>query len=179
MSGVRAMDSETFKESRRQMKAPIAAQIVAAAAAAVVNSEEEDDKKQQQQQQQSDRIKEGANNTTAEGTIEEGRRSRIRHPNKRYDPQFGPASKWQSDETYSWIVASSIKAAAKNQRTPVAATPKASKQRIYYEEEENCRFCHGVATVPVCCFCACRVCFRKKDKVRYSFYYYSLFFVFF
>jgi len=163
MSGVRAMDSETFKESRRQMKAPIAAQIVAAAAAAAVNSEEEDEKKQQQHQE-SDRIKEGANNTSAEGTIEEGRRSRIRHPNKRYDPQFGPASKWQSDETYGWIVASSIKAAAKNESTTVAATPKASKQRIYYEEEENCKFCHGVATVPVCCFCACRVCFRKKDK---------------
>jgi len=85
--------------------------------------------------------------------IERARR-RVRHQTIIYDPQLCPASKWQSDEV---IHVSPVK--------PAATEKTSSAIKIHYEEEQSCAFCQGSVSIPICCFCACRVCFRKKDKV--------------
>jgi hypothetical protein len=187
MAGVRVMDSENFKESCRRMKAPIAARVIAAAAAAATSSSAELERRKPS----------GGNSVTSRekpttttdstssvisavvfdnGTKEEGRCRRIRHPATRYDPQFGPASKWQSDEVVHWSTASmkvsdpdsicTVHADHNSSKVIVKTNKKSFKPKICYEDEENCGFCHGASTIPICCFCSCRLCFRKKDKVN-------------
>ncbi len=206
MAGVRVMDSETFKESCRQMKAPIAARVIAAAAAAAAAAAGTTTTTTTTTEPQNIRLEEAANNdissstsiskenvstndsataaaaTTTTTSKEEGRCRRIRQPATRYDPQLCPASKWQSDEvvhlpTSTTAVKSNDSTVHTNQTFSSTSTKKnmttykPSKPKIYFEDEENCGFCHGATTIPICCFCACRICFRKKDKVRITYYF--------
>ncbi len=195
MAGVRVMDSENFKESCRRMKAPIAARVIAAAAAAATSSSAELERRKpsggnsvsshEKPTTTTDSLPTMAADSTSSvtsavvldnGTKEEGRCRRIRHPASRYDPQFGPASKWQSDEVVHWSTTSmkvsdpdsicTVDVDHISSKANVKTNKKSLKPRICYEEEENCGFCHGASTIPICCFCSCRLCFRKKDKVN-------------
>jgi len=93
---------------------------------------------------------------------------------RRYDPQFGPASKWQSDEVVHWPTASTkvsnaictVDTDQNSSKVVVKANKRSFKPKVYYEDEEHCGFCQGASTIPICCFCSCRLCFRKKDKVK-------------
>jgi hypothetical protein len=151
------------------MKAPIAARVIAAAAAAATSSSVELEQRkpngmvegnsvtnQEQASTITDTLPPMAADSTSSATTavavengskEEGRCRRIRHPATRYDPQFGPASKWQSDEVVHWPTTSTKVSDAtctvdtdqsSSSKVVVKADKKSFKPKIYYEDEEHC-----------------------------------------
>ena len=94
---------------------------------------------------------------------EEGTERRPRRPRRQpalYDPQAVAASRWQSDGIIEW------KSLGREQS---ASSDGDNKDSSDDENESNepiwCNFCEDDPSVPVCCFCACRVCFGKHDAV--------------
>lgn len=94
---------------------------------------------------------------------EEGTELRPRRPRRQpalYDPQAVAASRWQSDGIIEW------KSLGREQS---ASSDGDNKHSSDDEKESNepiwCNFCEDDPSVPVCCFCACRVCFGKHDSV--------------
>jgi hypothetical protein len=51
--------------------------------------------------------------------------------------------------------------------TPILKTPTSQKERKEPKSSDVfCKFCLDDKAVPICCFCACRVCFGKYNPVR-------------
>ena len=121
--------------------------------------------------------------------VESGAR-RVRRSRRQpilYNPQTCPASEWQSDEVFSNISQSEkgvpesvegsdgdgkdgtnkIKEATDDSNK--TDTPRKKKNDDTSDEEDAgpiwCTFCNDDPSIPVCCFCACRVCFGKHDGV--------------
>ena len=128
----------------------------------------------------------------AEEVNSSGRVRRQRKQANYYDPQSGPASHWKTDGANEWKYLSQHQLqnqtseddevddvddgssednattgrgdrkgelAATGEESPV--TKKGSKK----SGKTWCHFCNDNKDIPVCCFCACRVCFGKHDQV--------------
>ena len=123
-----------------------------------------------------------------------GRVRRERKQANYYDPQSGPASHWKTDGANEWKYlsqhqlqrqtseddevddvddGSSEGNAATGRRDrrrkgDIAATGEDSpvtKKGSKKSGKTWCLFCNDDKDIPVCCFCACRVCFGKHDQV--------------
>jgi hypothetical protein len=113
------------------------------------------------------------------------RRKRPRKPVILYDPQEGPASEWRSDGNLQWITkaAAKIVVAQKHEDGPEKnasimgkrkqdSTQNSSSESGESDDDDDdnatkwCKFCRDDPNVPVCIFCACRVCFGKHDKEK-------------
>ena len=103
----------------------------------------------------------------------DGRTRRERRQPILYDPQAGAASTWQSDGVFEW------KSLGYEQATPSdseTGDETASKETNEEETDDDkgsdepvwCSFCNDDPSIAVCCFCACRKCFGKHDKVSLS-----------
>ena len=116
----------------------------------------------------------------------ERRARRARRQPTLYDPQDGPASVWQSDGSAEWrYLTSDEKDTPDKQRTTRKKQYRSSQaggdgtttptktsgsdndndERGQEDEPVWCNFCKDDPAIPVCCFCACRVCFGKHDGV--------------
>lgn len=89
--------------------------------------------------------------------LTQSRKRRVRHQPVLYDPQLCPASQWQSDATFHFVTKSRPR--RKDERLKIF-----SKDPATY----ICSFCKNNKSFALCCFCGCRVCFLKDDKVRHS-----------
>jgi hypothetical protein len=117
---------------------------------------------------------------------EDKRARRCRRQPILYNPQDCPASEWQSDGVLEWKTLSlpekgvSDSADESNEEADDDKDEKEAKKKDASTEEEDdeeedeeandepiwCKFCQDDPSIPVCCFCACRVCFGKHDGVR-------------
>ena len=88
---------------------------------------------------------------------DERRARRQRRSPALYDPQTCAASDWQSDGAKE---RNHLKQNVKNVKGDVDDVVKEDSNDPIW-----CNFCRDEPNVPVCCFCACRSCFGKHDKV--------------
>lgn len=100
------------------------------------------------------------------------RSKRTRKQPTLYDPQVGPAGKWQTDELVLWktrqgqeedeesneIESGDVGKADEGDSDGLNAVQASQKRRA---EGQVCGFCGDDPDIGVCCFCACRVCFGK------------------
>jgi hypothetical protein len=110
---------------------------------------------------------------------------RPRKPVTLYDPQNCPASEWQSDEQVDRLLKSEPskqeeEKSGDDDLESVASVLKRKRKSGDAEgsnisESENddddsatkwCKFCKDDSNIPLCVFCACRVCFGKHDKAK-------------
>ena len=96
--------------------------------------------------------------------IDERRARRRRRSPALYDPQTCAASEWQSDGVKEW------KHLGEEQKENEDECEEDSEDEDDIVDEDSkgpiwCNFCKDDPNVPVCCFCACRICFGKHDKV--------------
>lgn len=91
---------------------------------------------------------------------------RSKRPRKQptlYDPQLGPARKWQSDELVEWkasVKSDDDEAASQSRNTDEQECPRKRSDTTW------CGFCGDDPAIKVCFFCACRVCFGKHHQSR-------------
>jgi hypothetical protein len=103
-----------------------------------------------------------------------------------YDPQSGPARMWQSDELQDWkfrhMDASKSDEEGDNNDSATDDDDDGTKKKPDKAEkgtEEKaatgrrdrgdsiwCGFCNDDPNIPICCFCACRVCFGKQNQTK-------------
>lgn len=83
----------------------------------------------------------------------EGRTRRERRQPALYNPQAGAASAWQSDGKREWKTLGEDASKESGDETDT------SVKSVW------CTFCGDDPSISVCCFCACRKCFGKHDKV--------------
>jgi len=124
-----------------------------------------------------------------EHDVEQTPTGRVRRQRKQanyYNPQDGPASHWKSDGANEWkylsLHAPNVKRedndkdvnnddSRKNGGLKVVnlMTPQSKKatKKGSSPGKPWCLFCNDDKNIPVCCFCACRVCFGKHDQVRF------------
>jgi len=95
----------------------------------------------------------------AEEDTGDARNRRERRQPALYNPQAGAASAWQSDGKLEWKSLGDEQGGSTEEDTDGKETD---------EETVLCNFCHDDPAVSVCCFCACRTCFGKHDKVSCS-----------
>jgi hypothetical protein len=88
------------------------------------------------------------------------RRSRERRQPALYNPQSGPAKKWQSDGKLEW------KSLGSDSDGDTDGTANTHDDTDASGKSVLCKFCHDDPSISVCCFCACRVCFGKHDKSK-------------
>lgn len=142
---------------------------------------DDDDEKPRKKNMQLYKIKDSLSPTLK---VEEGsaavRGKRPRKPVTLYDPQNCPASEWQSDGQVDRCRSDSDKqhsAKKGNDDADNAASMEKAKSREDSSSSESdndndesstkwCKFCNDDASVPLCVFCACRVCFGKHDKAK-------------
>jgi hypothetical protein len=117
-----------------------------------------------------------------------GKRSRrARRQPTLYDPQDCAASEWQSDGLFEWKTLSASETGVPHSDTEGdeeeaeevdkkearQARKKKAEEDTVNDDHENeppwCNFCRDDPSIPLCCFCACRVCFGKHDAVRRTF----------
>ena len=115
--------------------------------------------------------------------IVKGRRAR-KQPTL-YNPQNCPASEWQSDERAQWLLDSKNRSSSSSddesdeddekpnkerKKTPGSDNEEASEGNEGEDSDSEkslwCNFCKDDPSVPVCVFCACRVCFGKHEKSK-------------
>lgn len=121
-----------------------------------------------------------------DGKEDTGRSSRrSRKQPTLYDPQSGPARKWQSDELQDWkfrhMDTSKSDEDGDNDDSATDHDEGTKKKRDKAEKgtEEKaatgrrdrgdsiwCGFCNDDPNIPICCFCACRVCFGKENRTK-------------
>jgi len=135
-----------------------------------------------------------ANETPDDDTDSPGRRARrVRKQATYYDPQNGPASQWQSDGVNEWkrisrnveeddevdegseddesdhasAQAGTIEDESEDKKQEVGKPWSPSKKGSKKGGDKSpwCKFCMDDKNIPVCCFCACRVCFGKHEQV--------------
>eukprot|EP00980_Cylindrotheca_fusiformis_P027804 scaffold22560_cov135-Cylindrotheca_fusiformis.AAC.15 len=103
------------------------------------------------------------------------RTKRPRKPVTLYDPQECPASEWQSDGHFDRARTTPGKSHEKE--TVASPTKRKRKEDNSASESEDnddddgsstkwCAFCRDDSSIPLCVFCACRVCFGKHDKSK-------------
>ncbi|KAL7560399.1 hypothetical protein ACA910_016154 [Epithemia clementina (nom. ined.)] len=109
-----------------------------------------------------------------------GRGKRSRKQPTLYDPQLVPARHWQSDEVHpsegGTESEDSNKLREQGKKAGAAAaaismdgggqTNEPGEDKAKYYEETRCSFCGDDPDIPICCFCACRKCFGKRDHDR-------------
>ena len=96
-----------------------------------------------------------------------------------YDPQDGPASRWQTDELTDWKLQrakedeeedakiQALKASELKKEIPTSRTANLHSlpRKVFRHEKKEsgmvCNFCLDDPNIPVCVFCACRTCFGK------------------
>lgn len=77
-----------------------------------------------------------------------------------YNPQAGAASAWQSDGKHEW------KSLGSDDDTSMGTDGKETDEETDASEKSVwCGFCGDDPSILVCCFCACRGCYGKHDKV--------------
>mmetsp|Transcript_11938 Transcript_11938/g.34485 ORF Transcript_11938/g.34485 Transcript_11938/m.34485 type:complete len:1165 (+) Transcript_11938:106-3600(+) len=88
-----------------------------------------------------------------------------------YKPQDCADSEWQSDDKHEWATSGAeTEEDYENEkeggkRTTRERKKKGNKQSCKEAEAKYwCNFCRDDPSIPVCCFCACRVCFGKHSK---------------
>lgn len=105
---------------------------------------------------------------------------RGRRPRKQpalYNPQIGPDSHWQSDEHHlireirdgSSVDGSDLSDGEKETKKKEATNGNCSGDEDGERKEVAfmwCNFCKDDPSVPICVFCACRVCFGKHEKSK-------------
>jgi hypothetical protein len=105
---------------------------------------------------------------------------RGRRPRKQpalYNPQIGPDSHWQSDEHHliravrdsSSVDDSDLSDGEKDTKRKKATNDNGSGDEDGEKKEAGlmwCNFCKDDPSVPICVFCACRVCFGKHEKSK-------------
>jgi hypothetical protein len=110
---------------------------------------------------------------SADASEEAGRGKRARKQPIMYDPQFGPARKWQSDKLIEWNISRS----EHSEKGPEKGSDSVSGDENMVEDRKMdsprrrtdgiwCGFCGDDSTMKVCCFCACRVCFGKHHQTK-------------
>ena len=92
------------------------------------------------------------------------RRSRERRQPALYNPQSGPAKRWQSDGKLEW---KSLGSDSSDDEVD-GASGNTDDDTDASAASLLCKFCHDDPSISVCCFCACRVCFGKHDKVSFN-----------
>lgn len=96
----------------------------------------------------------------------EGRTRRERRQPALYNPQAGAASTWQSDGKLEWKSLGNEQGASTDSETGDDNTSKGTGDESDSSEKTVlCNFCGDDPNISVCCFCACRTCFGKHDKV--------------
>jgi len=110
-------------------------------------------------------MKDAADAVTAGQEESQGRARRNRKQPTLYDPQFGPARLWQSDELIEWKTRAPPSDSASESSVEKDETPGSSSQRDR-SDSVYCGFCGDDPMIRVCCFCACRVCFGKHNKKK-------------
>lgn len=107
----------------------------------------------------------------------ERRARRARQKPILYNPQDCPASEWQSDGVFEWKVLSQsetgIPDTADGTEEDEKQPDKKKKSDDGASTSDNdepiwCNFCNDDPSVPVCVFCACRICFGKHDVVSFA-----------
>jgi PHD-finger len=101
-----------------------------------------------------------------------------------YDPQVVAASRWQTDELTAWKLARAEASGADSDDTgdprddeddgSYNKTDKAhlglstSARKLLRDKSDGiwCSFCQDDPDVPLCVFCACRVCFGKHEQTQ-------------
>jgi hypothetical protein len=119
---------------------------------------------------------------------------RLRRQPILYDPQTCAASEWQSDGVFEWKTLSPSERGIPNSQLSSGTTTEAAKRKsmldtkgrdlsrakyvddFHHDENDNdnnplrdsiwCNFCRDDPTIPVCCFCGCRTCYGKHNKVN-------------
>jgi PHD-finger len=116
---------------------------------------------------------------------------RLRRQPIMYDPQTCAASEWQSDGVFEWKTLSPSERGVPNRQLSIGTTTEEARRKSTldikareiskakhvddgnHDEENNhlrdsiwCNFCRDDPTIPVCCFCGCRNCFGKHNKVN-------------
>jgi hypothetical protein len=127
--------------------------------------------------------------TPHELTSPEGRTKRSRKQPTLYDPQAGPASRWQTDELQEWKASraemsdndgddedkegTSVAAEASDDVEQTKGTksddssPRSGRKSVRESIDAIwCSFCKDDPNVSVCVFCACRVCFGKHNETK-------------
>jgi hypothetical protein len=108
--------------------------------------------------------------------------ARGRRPRKQpslYNPQIGPDSHWQSDEYHliravrdgssvddSDFLSDGEKDIKKKKATNDNGSGAEDEEKKEAAGFTWCSFCKDDPSVPICVFCACRVCFGKHDKSK-------------
>ena len=99
-----------------------------------------------------------------------GRSKRSRKQTTIYNPQSGPARKWQSDELLDLKIKQSEQSGDDEDSTGGNDTGKQEEgsptSRRRKPDSIFCGFCNDDPAVKICCFCACRVCFGKQNKPK-------------
>jgi hypothetical protein len=109
---------------------------------------------------------------------------RPRKPVTLYDPQNCPASEWQSDEQVDRLRSEPSKqeeekcgdddsdnvASVLKQKRKTGGAEGSSSSEPENDGDDSatkwCKFCKDDSSIPLCVFCACRVCFGKHDKAK-------------
>jgi len=111
--------------------------------------------------------------------MKERRLRRARKQPTLYDPQDCPASEWQSDGVFEWKTLSASEAGVPDDEDDdesndddeihefkqVKISNEKGDESVEKMAEKTiwCNFCKDDPSIPICCFCACRVCFGKHD----------------
>lgn len=106
--------------------------------------------------------------------MEDGRSKRNRKQPMLYDPQAGPARKWQSDEPKYWNSDSQSDNSISGESETRDADEKDAfgtvVKKVGSARKENgeihCSFCEDDPFIELCCFCGCRVCFGKHHQSK-------------
>lgn len=110
---------------------------------------------------------------TEEESIRRARRER--RPPTIYDPQICAASSWQSDGVVEWKFLEKEGSKDSDGEGKDGVEPSNGDDAINTEETKSsdgptwCSFCKDDPSIPLCCFCACRVCFGKHSGVSSCF----------
>jgi len=134
-----------------------------------VESEETDEAKEGEPQAKKVKAEEEGESQPEES--EEAAEKRTRRERRQpalFNPQAGAASAWQSDGKLEWKTLGNEDG---DTETGDDNTSKGTDDKESDDESGSldktiwCNFCHDDPSVSVCCFCACRTCFGKHDKV--------------
>lgn len=98
---------------------------------------------------------------------EGGRRARReRRPTTLYNPQLCAAKDWKSDEVLLDAQGNAIGGSEEESTEEKGIDGQEEEASSSGSEDEGgvmCNFCNDDPSVPICCFCACRVCFGKHN----------------
>jgi hypothetical protein len=113
------------------------------------------------------------NGVASEDPLSEGEGAtpgkRARRQPTLYNPQDGPARKWQTDELLEWKAMRSTAdtddgSVPDDDETDRPMSPRKAARAS--DDMHWCNFCGDDPSILFCCFCACRVCFGKHHQTK-------------